>query len=38
MIKALENWDTKNGKSIRVVVRDANGRFIDNTSLASLIK
>jgi len=38
MIKALEAWDTKDGKSVRIVVRDTKGRFIDNTSLASLIK
>jgi hypothetical protein len=37
VIKSLENWNTRYGKSIRVVERDSLGRFIDNTSLSSLI-
>lgn len=31
----LEQWDTKNGLSDRVVIRKA-GRFVDNISLSSL--
>ena len=36
MAKALfiaqEKWNTRFGKSDRVVVRDANGHFVDNVS------
>ncbi len=31
----LEQWDTRNGLSDRVVIRKA-GRFVDNISLSSL--
>jgi hypothetical protein len=33
----LEKWDTRYGKSERVVVRKA-GRFVDNISLTALKK
>ena len=29
---AEEKWNTRFGKSQRVVVRDANGHFVDNVS------
>jgi hypothetical protein len=29
---AQEKWNTRFGKSDRVVVRDANGHFVDNVS------
>ena len=31
-----ENWNTRFGKSARVVVRDANGKFVDNKSKRQL--
>lgn len=34
----LEKWDTRFGMSERVVIRDENGRFVDNTSLTALKK
>lgn len=34
----LEKWDTRFGQSERVVIRDANGKFIDNVSLTTLRK
>ena len=30
----LEKWDTKYGDSDRVVIRDKNGKFVDNLSLS----
>jgi hypothetical protein len=33
----LESWDTRFGKSDRVVIRDQ-GRFVDNVSLTALRK
>ena len=33
----LEQWDTKNGPSDRIVIRQA-GRFVDNISLTALRK
>lgn len=37
-IPYLEKWDTRFGESERVVIRDENGKFIDNTSLTALRK
>lgn len=34
----LEKWDTRFGQSERVVIRNANGQFIDNVSLTTLRK
>lgn len=34
----LEKWYTPQGESDRVVIRDANGRFVDNISLTALRK
>lgn len=34
----LESWDTRFGKSERVVIRDENGKFVDNVSLTALKK
>ena len=34
----LEQWNTRYGVSERVVIRDANGKFVDNVSLTSLRK
>lgn len=34
----LEQWDTRYGKSDRVVIRDEKGHFVDNTSLTALRK
>jgi hypothetical protein len=34
----LEKWDTRFGQSERVVIRDENGKFVDNTSLTALRK
>lgn len=34
----LEQWDTRFGLSERIVIRDANGKFVDNVSLTSLRK
>lgn len=34
----LEKWDTRFGTSERVVIRDANGKFVDNVSLTALRK
>jgi len=36
MYSYLEKWDTRYGQSERVVVRDANGKFVDNISLTAL--
>ena len=33
----LEQWDTKNGPSDRIVIRQA-GRFVDNISVTALRK
>lgn len=33
----LEQWDTRNGLSDRVVIRQ-NGKFVDNISLSALRK
>lgn len=32
----LETWNTKNGKSIRIVTR-SNGKFVDNVSVTGLM-
>ena len=34
----LETWYTRFGESDRVVIRDANGKFVDNVSLSALRK
>jgi hypothetical protein len=34
----LETWYTRFGESDRVVIRDANGKFVDNVSLSTLRK
>ena len=34
----LEQWDTRFGKQERVVIRDANGKFVDSVNLTSLRK
>ena len=34
----LEQWDTRFGKSDRVVIRNQNGKFVDNVSLTALRK
>lgn len=34
----LEQWDTRYGLSDRVVIRDQNGKFVDNVSLTALRK
>ena len=34
----LEKWATRYGTSERVVIRDANGKFVDNVSLSALRK
>jgi hypothetical protein len=34
----LEQWGTRHGKSDRVVIRDAHGKFVDNISLTALRK
>jgi hypothetical protein len=34
----LEQWDTRYGLSERVVIRDTNGKFVDNVSLTALKK
>lgn len=33
----LEKWSTRNGESVRVVIRTADGKFYDNVSLSALI-
>jgi hypothetical protein len=33
----METWNTKQGKSVRIVTRGKGGKFYDNISLASLI-
>ena len=33
----LETWDTRFGKSQRIVTRDANGKFMDTISLTGLL-
>jgi hypothetical protein len=35
--RTLEEWNTRFGKSIRVVTRDERGRMVDQVSLASLV-
>lgn len=35
-IPYLEKWETRFGTSERVVIRDENGKFVDNTSLTAL--
>ena len=32
----LENWDTRFGKSERVVIRNGYGHFVDNVSITAL--
>ena len=34
----LEKWATRYGTSERVVIRDENGKFVDNVSLTALRK
>lgn len=34
----LETWKTKYGKSVRIVERDKNGRFINNKSGRQILK
>ncbi len=34
----LEQWDTRFGKQERVVIRDANGKFVDSVNLTGLRK
>ena len=34
----LEKWDTRYGIQERVVIRDANGKFVDSVNLTSLRK
>lgn len=34
----LETWNTRFGVQERVVIRDANGKFIDSVNLTSLRK
>ena len=34
----LEQWETRFGKSDRVVIRNSNGKFVDNVSLTALRK
>lgn len=34
----LEQWDTRYGIQDRVVIRDANGKFVDSVNLTSLRK
>ena len=34
----LEQWDTRYGMQDRVVIRDANGKFVDSVNLTSLRK
>lgn len=34
----LEQWDTRYGVQERVVIRDANGKFVDSVNLTSLRK
>mgnify|MGYP006284738949 FL=1 len=34
----LEKWYTRFGESDRVVIRDGNGKFVDNVSLSALRK
>ncbi len=33
----LETWDTRFGKSQRIVTRDKNGKFLDTVSLSGLL-
>lgn len=34
----LEKWDTRYGVQERVVIRDANGKFVDSVNLTGLRK
>ena len=34
----LEQWDTRYGVQDRVVIRDANGKFVDSVNLTGLRK
>ena len=34
----LEQWNTRYGVQERVVIRDANGKFVDSVNLTSLRK
>jgi hypothetical protein len=34
----LEQWNTRFGTQERVVIRDANGKFVDSVNLTSLRK
>ena len=34
----LEKWDTRYGQQERVVIRDANGKFVDSVNLTGLRK
>lgn len=35
--RTLEEWNTRYGKSIRIVTRDAEGHLVDQVSLAALV-
>lgn len=37
-VQYLEQWDTRFGASERIVVRDENGKFINNFSITALKK
>ena len=34
----LENWNTRYGQQERIVIRDANGKFVDSVNLTGLRK
>jgi len=34
--RSAERWSTRYGNSVRLVTRDANGRFVDNISVRPL--
>jgi len=35
--RSVEDWDTRYGKSIRIVTRDQYGRLVDQVSLGSVL-
>lgn len=37
-VRSLEAWNTKQGTSVRVVTRTRDGKFVDNVSLAMLLR
>jgi hypothetical protein len=37
VFRYLETWDTRFGKSQRIVTRDKNGKFLDTVSLSGLL-